>query len=108
MMQINEIQQRFSSAEQSIQQAVQACSKGKNISPELQDCITQLKTQAGQAKQELGSLNPVRIMQYIDQLEQLGDRAKTEAQQASNLDDSVRNAVVQAHDQLSSLKHQLH
>jgi hypothetical protein len=49
-----------------------------------------------------------QIVQCIDNLEQLGDRARDACQQAQNVNGQLRQAVMQVHSELSNLKHQLH
>jgi hypothetical protein len=49
-----------------------------------------------------------QIRQCVDELEQLGDRAKDACEQSNSVDGNLRNAVMQAHRELSELKHQLH
>jgi hypothetical protein len=67
-----------------------------------------LDQQTGQAKQVLQSQNENQIIQCVDSLEDLGDRAKAACEQAGNLNQNVRDAVMQAHKELSDLKHNLH
>jgi hypothetical protein len=49
-----------------------------------------------------------QIIQCVDQLEQLGDRARDACQQSQSVDGQLKQAVMQAHDELSDLKRQLH
>jgi len=49
-----------------------------------------------------------RIRQCVDQLEELSDEAEKAAERANNVDDQVKDAIMQAHSELSSLKQQLH
>jgi hypothetical protein len=53
--------------------------------------------------------NDNRIVQCIDRLEKLGDRAMQAFLQAGNtVDEKVQDAVRQAHDGISNLEHRLH
>jgi len=108
MMQTNEIQKRFSTIERSIEQVTQACRSQSNIPQDLKDCVQELDQQADQARQELLSQDEFRIRQCVDKLEQLSDRAERAVEGAGHVDERVRNAILQAHSELSSLKHQLH
>jgi chromosome segregation ATPase len=108
MLQANEIQQRFSTIQQSIQQASQACQSSSNVPSNLQDCIQQLDSQSSDAQQVMQSQDQQQIMQCIDQLEQLGDRARDACQQSQNVDGQLKQAVMQTHSQLSDLKRQMH
>lgn len=108
MLQANEIQQRFNHIEQTIQQASQACQSSSNVPSDLKDCIQQLDSQSSSARQILQSQDENQIRQCVDSLEQLGDRARDACQQSQNIDGQLKQAVMQAHDELSDLKRQLH
>jgi hypothetical protein len=110
MMQTNEIQKRFSTIETSLQQIKQAIQSPsqKGISQDLKDCVQKLDQQTSQTKQALQSKDETRIVQCVDDLEQTSDRAKQSISQSQDVDDNLRKAIMQAHSELSSLKHQLH
>lgn len=108
MMQVNEIRQRFTQIEQTIDQAAQACQSSSNVPSDLKDCIQQLDQQSDQARQVMQSEDENRIVECVDQLEDLSDQAMRACENAQNLDGNLRSAVQQAHSELSSLKHQLH
>ena len=107
-MQVNEIQQRFRRIERTIQQANQACRSDTSAPQELRDCVQQLNRQSQQVKQVLQSEDTHRIRQCVDDLELLGDRAQRACERADDLNDTIRTAVDQVHNELSTLKHQLH
>ena len=79
-----------------------------NISSELKSCVQQLDQQTTQARQDIQSENESEIVQCVDQLEELSDRAKRELERSNNIDSQIRTAILQAHKELSNLKHQLH
>jgi hypothetical protein len=108
MLQANEIQQRFNHIQQTIQQASQACRSSSNVPSDLQSCIQQLDSQSSSAQQTMQSQDQQQIIQCVDKLEQLGDRARDACQQSQNVDGQLKQAVMQAHDELSDLKRQLH
>ena len=108
MLQANEIQRRFSSVEQAIGQASQACSAERNVPGELRDCIERLDKQADMAKDVIQSNDENRIRQMVDDLEQLGDRAKRVCSSGADLTPQMKSAVNHMHHELSALKHQLH
>lgn len=109
MMQSNELQQRFSQVEKSIHQAAQRCQTAQAVPMDLKDCLQQLDQQAIRARNMMQSQDENQIRQCVDDLEQLGDRAKDACEQSSgNLDADLKNAIMQAHRELSDLKHQLH
>lgn len=108
-MQANELQQRFSHVENTIHQAAQRCQSAQAISMDLKDCIQQLDQRASQATNVMQSQDENQIRQCVDELEQLGDRARDACEHSSgNIDNELRTAIMQAHRELSDLKHQLH
>ncbi|MGH8178385.1 MAG: hypothetical protein ACREV5_19175 [Steroidobacter sp.] len=107
-MQINQIKQQFSQVEQSINRATQALQSDSSAPQELQDTVRQLGSKCTQTKQLVQqSQDEQSIRQSIEDLEQTGDRAK-KACESGNVSSQTKNAVLQAHDQLSQLKKQLH
>lgn len=108
MLQLNEVKQRFSRVEQSIDKAVQACRSDSSVPQDLKDSIMALDNQSDQASQVIQSQDEGKIRQCIDDLEQLSDRAKQACQQAGSVSEQTKNAVMQAHQELSQLKHQVH
>jgi hypothetical protein len=109
MMQKNELQQRFNQVEQTIHQAAQRCQSAQAVPMDIKDSIQRLDQQAIQARNILQSQDEEQIRQCVDDLEELGDRAKDACEQSSgNLDGELKSAVMQAHRELSDLKHQLH
>lgn len=109
MMQANEVRQRFTKIEETIHQATQACQRAGSVSTELKTSIQQLDERSGQAHEELKQTQDEdSIRQCVDELEQLGDQAKDACERAGDVDQDVKKAVLQAHQELSELKHQLH
>jgi regulator of replication initiation timing len=109
MMQKNELQQRFNQVEQTIHQAAQRCQSAQTVPMDLKDSIQRLDQQAIHARNIMQSQDDEQIRQCVDDLEELGDRARDACEQSSgNLDGELKNAVMQAHRELSDLKHQLH
>jgi uncharacterized coiled-coil DUF342 family protein len=108
MMRANELQQRFSQVEQSIHHAAECCRSATNVPMDLKDSIQQLDQRTSQARNLMQSQDESRVQQCIDELEQLGDRAKDACEHSGNVDGELRDAVMQAHRELSSLKHQIH
>jgi hypothetical protein len=108
MMQANELQQRFDHIEQSIHQAARACELASGVPMDVKDCVQKMDQQTGQARQTLQSQDENRIMRCVDELEQMGDRAKDACERAGQVDRQLRDAVMQVHRELSDLKHQLH
>jgi hypothetical protein len=109
MMQANEVRQGFSRAEQCIRQAADACRSANTISMDLKDSIQALDQQLEQAREVVMQSNDeARVRDCVDELEELGDRAKSACERDPGVGAEVKQAVMQTHQELSSLKHQVH
>lgn len=109
MMQLNEVRQKVQHLEQTIGRAVQACKSDASVPEPIKRSMSELDQQAHQAEQLLQS-NPDenRIRQCIDDLESISDRARNACEQTGSVKPEIRDAVKQAHSELSQLKRQLH
>jgi DNA-binding ferritin-like protein len=75
----------------------------------VKDSMQLLDQRIMQSNDMMQSQDESRIRQYIDDLEQIGDRAKDACEHApEEMDSGLRDVVMQAHRELSDLKHQLH
>ena len=108
MMRANELQQRFSQVEQTIHQAAQRCQSATSVPMDVKDSIQQLDQRAVQARNMMQSQDENQIRQCIDDLEEMGDRARDACEHSGSIDSELRSAIMQAHRELSELKHQLH
>lgn len=109
MMQMNEIQRRLDHIGQTVHDVSQACQNATLLPMELKDCIQQLDEKSEQIKRMAQKTQDEQgIKQYIDDLEQLGDKAKDACERADRVEDEIRQGVMQAHQELSDLKRQLH
>lgn len=108
-MQINQVKERIGRVEQCASDALQACQSASGVTQELQQCVDELDRRSHEAMQLVqGTQDEQRIVQCVDDLEKIGDRAMAACRQADGVDPQLKSAVRQAHDELSSLKHQLH
>ncbi|UXY15630.1 hypothetical protein N8I74_01040 [Chitiniphilus purpureus] len=108
-MQASELQQRFSRIERCIDQAAQACQISANVPQALQRTLSELDRESDNAKQQLRQQqDDASLLACVDRLEKLGDQAMQACRSADGLDPALRQAIQQAHDELSQLKHQLH
>ena len=76
MLQANEIQQRFTHIQQTIQEAEQACKQAGDAPDEIRTVIDKLSREAKQAQSVMQSNDQQRIQQCVDNLEDMGDEAK--------------------------------
>jgi hypothetical protein len=110
-MQMNQMKDSLERIEKSTDLAVAAMRKSGGQTPDdLRRCIDELHAQAREARDMARqSGDESQLASRIDRLEQTGDRAKQACQSGgSSVDPQLQSAVLQAHDQISSLKKQLH
>lgn len=109
-MQPSQVKEVFGKVEQSIGKASELCQTSNKVPEPLRASLSELSRESEQAAQLLASeKNDNRIVQCVDRLEKLGDRAMHACTQAgSTVDEQVQKAVKEAHDALSDLKHRLH
>ncbi|NRR34398.1 hypothetical protein HSX11_29930 [Oxalobacteraceae bacterium] len=108
MLQPIEIQRRCQHIARAIGQAAQACSAETNVPGELRNCIQRLDDKSDFARTLLGMRDPQRIRKVVEEMEQLGDRARRICSSGVDLTPQMRGAVVRLHEQLAELKMQMH
>lgn len=105
----NELQMRLSQVQKSVEFAAGRCSQTGSVPMDIKDSLEQLDQRTNEiekVKQHMEDEQQVR--QCIDELEELSDRAKDACEQYGNVDPALRDAIMQAHRDLSDLKRQLH
>jgi hypothetical protein len=103
---MNQIQERFTRAERCIEMA---CSAGGAMPEKLRSTLSDLDRQVHDAEPLIQRAQQEgEVRECIDRLEALGDRAMAACRDAGNVDPQLRDALQQAHDELSQLKQQLH
>jgi hypothetical protein len=101
----NRIKQELQQVEQIIGRALQAVKNNDEVPQDLKDCVQELSRQAQKAKQ---TEDETDLTQCVEEMEAASDRARDAAERAGDLDSQAKTAVLQVHQQLSNLKHQLH
>ena len=108
-MQMTQVNDCLNRIEQCADDALAALKGATNPSQELRGTLTEFHRQARDlrdaAKQ---SIDEQRLIGEVDRLEKTGDRAKEACQSTGSVDTRLRTAVMRAHDEVSSLKRQLH
>lgn len=108
-MEITQIRQKLSQLDQVISRAAQAVRNDQGASQDLKACVQELGTQSKEAQQSLkDGEEQTTLIECVDEMEETSDRAKKACEDAKNLGAQTKSAVMQAHQQLSDLKHQLH
>jgi FtsZ-binding cell division protein ZapB len=108
MMQPSQVKDYFPEVKRNIDQATQLCQITSDIPDDVRSFLSELDREANHAMEVLEEENnDNKILQCIDRLEKLGDQAR-DACASVEVNQQVENAVRQAHDAISALKHQLH
>lgn len=110
-MQMSQVQDSVNRIEQCADEAMAALRHSGGQTPEeLRQCVDEMHSQSRQARQMAQqSSDQGQMVGCVDGLEQIGDRAMQACQKAGGqLDPQVQQAVKRAHDEISSLKKQMH
>ena len=104
-MEVKQIKQELSQVELIIGRALQAIKNDDMAPRDLKESVKEIDGHVRKAKQ---SQDQKVLAKCVDDMEAASDRARDACDRAGNLDAQTRSAVLEAHKQLSSLKHQLH
>jgi hypothetical protein len=104
-MEVKQIKQQLSQVEQIIGRALQAIKNDDAAPRELQESVKELDGHARKAKQ---SQDEKILAQCVEDMEAASDRARDAVERTIKIDAQTRSAILEAHNKLSSLKHQLH
>ena len=104
-MEVKQIKQELSQVEQIIGRALQAIKNDDAAPSDLKESIKEIDGHARKAKQ---SQDEKILVQCVEDMEAASDRARDAVERTIKIDAQTRSAVLEAHNKLSSLKHQLH
>ncbi|MCW7540262.1 hypothetical protein OOT46_20725 [Aquabacterium sp. A7-Y] len=108
-MQMSEMKQHMDRIEQWLSQAAHACEASDHVPQDLRNCITELDRRSHEAVRMMETdEDEQHVREWVTRLEALGDRAMSACRRAGEMDGEMSQAIQQAHDELSQLKHQLH
>lgn len=108
-MQANLVKEQLPHIDKHVRNAAQLCQSSDNVPDDLRSCIGELERETGQAASMVKEeQDEQRLLDCVDHLEELGDRAMQACRQATAVDDQVQKAVQTVHGALSDLKHRLH
>ncbi|HTR08509.1 MAG TPA: hypothetical protein VMJ11_18020 [Paraburkholderia sp.] len=108
MLQASEMQKRFTHLQQTVSETSQTCHSAATIPKDLMKWMDELDNECKSAKKVMSSRDEGRIRQWVDDLEQIGNRAERACQQASGLDVRIMDAVSSMHSEISDLQRRLH
>jgi len=107
-LQTAEIQQRFNHLQQTIGEAEQACKSSQDTPNEVRDCIEKLARESQQAQSVMQSNDQARIVECVDNLEEMGDEVKRVSRSSPQMPAHLEAVVTRVHAELSDFKHKLH
>jgi chromosome segregation ATPase len=108
MLQANEIQQRFTHLQQTLDEAEQACKSAQGAPAEVCNSIQKLVRESHDAEAVIKSNDQTRIVECVDKLEDMGDEVKRASRSAPQMPAQLEAMVTRVHAELSDLKHKLH
>lgn len=108
MTQMTLLERRFTNVRRAIDHMAEVCQSESDLPQDVRECVQQMTRRADQAEQIIQSHDETRIVECVDELEEISDRAERAVERAGYIDEEMRLAVMEAHNELSSLKHQLH
>jgi hypothetical protein len=107
MMQMDQIQRRLSEVLRVVDFAAQECQSESNVPGDLRACLRELDLSAARAGQVMQSHDEMRIRAWVEDMEALTDRAERVVTRSSSVESELRHAILEAHNELLNLKHQL-
>ena len=105
-MEVSQIKQELTQVDQSIQRWARAIQNDQSAPQELKDCVQTLEQQSKKAR---NANDEEDLTQCVEDMEAASDRAKAACEKSGKqLQPQLKDAVLQTHQKLSNLKHQLH
>ena len=108
-MQPSQVKDFFPSVEESIDNAAELCQITSDVPDDVRECLSELERESDHSKRILeNENNDNRIIECIDRLEKLSDRAIQACREAGDtLDPQVENATQLAHDAIADIKRRM-
>ena len=103
-----EIKQRFRSIERDMEEAEAIGDANKKLPKQLKDCVTEWKQQAVCAKIILESNDENRILLYVKNMEEIGERAKATLRDVAAIDNQIQEPLYHAQNEIVGIKKILH
>jgi hypothetical protein len=102
-----DIQQKLSFIDRTIDHAVQACQRNAQVPHELRHYVDELGLQSSLAQQALRSHDVGRIRETVEDMARLTDHAQSAIHPSDGMDYDLKSAVILTHIEVSALRYQL-
>ena len=102
-----DIQQKLSFIDRTIDHAVQACQRDTKVPHELRHYVDELGLQSSLAQQALQSRDAVRVRETVEDMARISDHAQSTIHHSDGMDYGLKSAVILTHIEVSALRHQL-
>lgn len=102
-----DIQQKLSFIDRTIDHAVQACQRDTKVPHELRHYVDELGLQSTLAQQALQSRDAVRVRETVEDMVRISDHAQSTIHPSDGMDYGLKSAVILTHIEVSALHHQL-
>ncbi|HEX7649311.1 MAG TPA: hypothetical protein VF450_18075 [Noviherbaspirillum sp.] len=102
-----DIQQKLSFIDRTIDHAVQACQRDTKVPHELRHYVDELGLQSSLAQQALQSRDAVRVRETVEDMARISDHAQSTIHPSDGMGYELKSAVILTHIEVSALRHQL-
>jgi len=102
-----EIQQRLSFIDRTIDHAARACHSDTNAPRELKHYVDEMGQHSSQAQQALQSRDAGRIRESVEDLARVSQHAQSTIHPADEIKYELKSAVILTHIEVSALRYQL-
>lgn len=108
-MDAEQVMERFSRLEHYLHRATTASRSARSVPPAVHQCMQEFERRSDELRSVVSpSSDPAALMQWVDALKQLGDRAAEASEAAEDLDRELRNAIEVAQNEIAHLRRHLH
>ncbi len=108
MLQQSEIKRKLVRIEHEIDEVAKSCAANAKLPQKLKECVTEWKQHTDKAMSDFDSNDSKQIVECVNELEQIGHRAEMALQDATEVDDKMRDTLLHAQGELFKLKKKLH
>lgn len=106
-VQSEEIQERLSFIDRTIDHAVRACHSDDSVPSEMKHYVDELGQRSSQAQKALRSRDVSRIRKSVEDLARISNHAQSTLHPSDGMNYELKSAVILTHIEVSALRYQL-